>query len=69
MLLLPQETLRIFNLRSLSKIPLDVEQVASFVGVRIMMFRLFAKGWMYMMIEVIRSSSGEFYNSKVLMFW
>ena len=57
--------IRVFSLRNLSKTSLYVERVTSFVRVRIMMFQLFAKRWMYMIIKIIHSSSAEFSDSNV----
>ena len=47
--------IRVFSSRSLSKIFLDVERVASFVPSYMDndLFRLFAKDWMYIIIEII----------------
>ena len=60
--------IRVFSFRSLSKIFLDVERVASFVPMwKIMCFGFFAKDWMDMMIEIIHSSSGEFPYSNVIL--
>ena len=58
--------IRVFCFRSLSKISLDVERVASFVPMWTMM--CFAKDWMYMIIEIIHSSSREFPYSNVMLF-
>ena len=60
---------RVFCVRSLTKISPHVERVASFVPMWTMMcFGFFMKDWMYMKIEIIRSSSGEFPYSKVILF-
>ena len=53
--------MRVFSFKSLSKIYLDVERMID-------VFRLFAKDWMYMIIEIIHSSSGEFPYSNVMLF-
>ena len=58
-----------FSYRGLSKTSLDAERLALFVSMWTMIyFVFFAKDWIYMIIEIIHSSSGEFPYSSVMLY-